>query len=980
MMTVSEPELLADLLDPTQAPSTSREHALDFEMGFGSAYTPWLEFARRQVAATCAADGAIPPSFAAKVAALAEPQLRKRLSGVGGRALLATYNDGPTGHERFVSGLIVDRWRNMIDQFPVLGRLLALVTNQWIASTVELTTRLVRDTQVLSTAFGFEVEKLVELSSALGDPHNGGRCVIGVKDANGMRVAYKPRSLDVEVAFASVMEQLAQACAAQGDALQAPQPQSVNRHSYGWMEWVDAQSPCAPSDVGEFYRRVGALICAARVLSLSDLHLENLIAFGPFPVVIDLECLITPQFVTDPLDGDEGLRRFMRDSVMPSGLLPGSTPSFGTIAVDRAGLTGLPGAVTGSFGSGWVHLGTDNIAVEPRPMVVGDATNRPLPDRGKRPVPKIPTDAVIDGYLSAARALEARPLDDQLIEHTRPRVLFRSTQQYVKIIGSLVDPEALADVAEFDARTRGDEDWISAFDELGAVEVDSGQGAGPSWQAALVAAEACSMAQLDVPAFSFCPATGVVTLGDHQQAGIFRSSPLEDVRRRARVVGADADVQASLLAIALQGRGAGTGRQAEAALTPAKAASIDEVAVDRDNIVSVVEEMGETLVQRTLFIEGQPRWLTTASSAGGSMLVPALSGPGLYQGSAGTALVLAMLGKMLNRRDFGDLAVEAVRSCRSLLPDAGEVSTEDESSGDRLARWQLGTGWAGWLYAAALIGQVTDTPSLTTEVRKLCAELGSVRIGRFDNLDLIGGWSGVVLALDTVAALTGSQSIRAQVDELADGIAGEIERREQQREAAHYARLSMAHGVFGIARALRRASAPTSRAQQVADQLVAGQRARIGERDGLPSRVYHEDGGARADTSWCWGTAGYLISQCADHDAVAALHADDHNALHLAISNCGHGAGEIDRLCCGSAGRLIAAHVAAPHLDPAGPADRLANHLERDLIARWQTDSLVGDGAVDFIDASLYRGLAGVAYALAFSVDPTLPNVLAVSH
>lgn len=76
--------------------------------------------------------------------------------------------------------------------------------------------------------------------------------------------------------------------------------------------------PAAPQDRAVYFRRCGALLFLTYLLGSTDLHGENLIAHGAFPVLVDLETLLSGI----PERTDPGVRATLAWSVYRSHLLP----------------------------------------------------------------------------------------------------------------------------------------------------------------------------------------------------------------------------------------------------------------------------------------------------------------------------------------------------------------------------------------------------------------------------------------------------------------------------------------------------------------------------------------------------------------------------------------------------------------------------------------------------------------------------------
>ncbi|MBQ8970288.1 MAG: DUF4135 domain-containing protein, partial [Lachnospiraceae bacterium] len=72
---------------------------------------------------------------------------------------------------------------------------------------------------------------------------------------------------------------------------------------YGFIEEIREQALEKEEDISAYYRNFGILLSLFRSLGSNDMHYENIVASGVFPVCIDLETIMTP--VYRPLEGTD---------------------------------------------------------------------------------------------------------------------------------------------------------------------------------------------------------------------------------------------------------------------------------------------------------------------------------------------------------------------------------------------------------------------------------------------------------------------------------------------------------------------------------------------------------------------------------------------------------------------------------------------------------------------------------------------------
>ncbi|MFD1051544.1 DUF4135 domain-containing protein, partial [Kibdelosporangium lantanae] len=111
-------------------------------------------------------------------------------------------------------------------------------------------------------------------------------------------------------------------------AAQAPQhdlytPPVLLRDDYGWSGFVEHRDCADAAGANAFYWRTGALLALLYTFCATDVHLENLIAQGEYPVLIDLESLFHSAVPgrADQLWHDPAAD-LLSNGVMAVGLLP----------------------------------------------------------------------------------------------------------------------------------------------------------------------------------------------------------------------------------------------------------------------------------------------------------------------------------------------------------------------------------------------------------------------------------------------------------------------------------------------------------------------------------------------------------------------------------------------------------------------------------------------------------------------------------
>ena len=212
-------------------------------------------------------------------------------------------------------------------------------------------------------------------SAASRDRHQGGRAVTVLEFASGQRIVYKPKAMALAVHFHRLLDWINDR---NGD-LQFRTTAILDRGNYGWMEYVHA-APCTTRhEVDRFYERQGGYLALLYAIEAADFHLENIIAAGEHPMLIDLEAMFHPRFSEEPGTQDYyAAHRAESESVLRVGVLPflmfGDSEHEG---VDLSGWGGAPGQTTPFEVPAWKDEATDAMRLERRRVPLHPARNRP---------------------------------------------------------------------------------------------------------------------------------------------------------------------------------------------------------------------------------------------------------------------------------------------------------------------------------------------------------------------------------------------------------------------------------------------------------------------------------------------------------------------------------------------------------------------------------------------------------------------------
>ncbi|MEQ9356933.1 type 2 lanthipeptide synthetase LanM, partial [Coleofasciculus chthonoplastes] len=474
-----KPGFLTDVLEPGKAYSfLDPQNPIPFEQIF----LPFIQVARDKLIALT---GDNYPSLTATACANLERSLLVSLSSLCSSSMELKFSAFRAKRQSTLSRLLGQsqnsytktHYRAFIQQmlpgggllaffqdYPVLARLVATVTDFWVDATGEFIQRLTADWSNIQQTFqpDMELGQVNSINPCKSDPHNQGRAVIEVSFTSGLKLIYKPKDLGLDVAYFNILNWCNQ------HFIQSPhfpslQPYKLlkvlNRATYGWVEFVE-YLPCQnPAEIKRYYQRAGQLLCLLYVLGANDCHHENLIAWGEHPVLVDLETLmhhpfreIAGQARKEGAEAVSLAQRRLMDSVMGTGLLPHwHLGSDKRTAYDLSGLAGFGNQETSDQIPKWENINTDRMVLTHETAKMSSQTNAPSL-AGVIPSPNEYVNELVDGFEHKYRFLVAHreallATDGPLValSHQRVRCLFRPTQVYASVLQKSLHPQYLRD-------------------------------------------------------------------------------------------------------------------------------------------------------------------------------------------------------------------------------------------------------------------------------------------------------------------------------------------------------------------------------------------------------------------------------------------------------------------------------------------------------------------------------------------------------
>lgn len=896
-------------------------------------------------------------------------------------------------YRRFVRTMLGEGLRSFLLEYGALARRLCAFTTAWVEANAEWLLRLETDRIALAERFGNGADPgpVATLRAGLSDRHHGGRQVAALIFSNGLRLLYKPKSLQQDDALARLLEWFA----ARGLEDVPPTARVLAREGYGWAEFVETSPVESPEEVRRYYRQAGVLLACIYLLNGNDCVMDNLIATRRGPVLIDLETLFQPRAaherqstVGKPPPGAslEPAQRFVRDSVLRTGLLTtwGRTPAGALF--DLGGLAGGGGSDTGRRRLVWREINTDAMrpATEPilRPAQLNllHLRDRPAPARDHIASLEAGFRAGTDAWLAHRDELAGPDgLLRQLFGGCRTRFLLRPTNVYSVLLKQLSPPDAWKEGPD-----RG-----MAFECLLRPFVQRAEPGPPPALWPLLQREREALERHDIPHFTIAADSADLVLADGRRVpGVFAESGLDLALERLEALRTeDIEAQVGLLRVAFH-RPADDERLATVAVPESRAELENTAPLSVEELLGWARKLADGIAARA--VPSGEEAVVWVSPAGLRLDEQALRGGNyyLYDGNCGVALFLAaavaLTGESAGRREL------IQRACRPV--DAMLTLTRNGAPEDaRMKGLGICVGLGSAVYAFTRIGEFLDEPAYLEIAGRAAREISPERIAADRTFDLFHGAAGAIPALLAFHRAAGEKSaletalrcgrhlVAHQRPARAGGAAWTVLRGRMP--------VGFAHGAAGIVYALARLgkAAETDEFFPAIALALEYERALFRpEALNWPLVNWPEDSAPPEPpvflNAWCNGAAGVGLGRLGLLDAVD----DDRTRAEIDAAlrkNCFGGLPRVDFLCCGNFGRiefLLTAGQRVGNPAAAREAQRRAALAVRRAEANGGTFSLGPEAGDDqCFQPGLFRGLAGIGYGLLRLAAPeTTPSVL----
>ncbi|HYW21373.1 MAG TPA: type 2 lanthipeptide synthetase LanM family protein [Nodularia sp. (in: cyanobacteria)] len=863
---------------------------------------------------------------------------------------------------------------SLLRRYPVLGRLLATITTQAIENSIRWLERLCSDRTALAQTFnqGEEIGQVTNVELALSDPHNGGQTVWSVTFESGLRLAYKSRSLSMDVAYLKLLEWFNQI----QPELSLRAAAVLPREDYGWVRWIEPTNCDNQDQVAQFYRRQGAHLAIFYLLGGTDFHEENFIPDGAWPIPIDLESI-----------GSAGLTFTMNEMAdVPLCLKPtffsiastGSLPRWimsGNIETETSSIGGIAGRGNTIWPIPrpiWNDLATDQINITYQHIFCRPVL--PLPTLEGKSVAMQPfLEQVLDGFTDAYRTFMANRdflLSDEGVlaafKNLPTRVLVRNTEEYNYLLFWSTAPDQLTSGQAYDI----------------GLEIICGNPIDDTLRKDSFAfgnAEKKALWQRDIPYFVGSTSKFYFKSDDGTCfEPVNKYSGYEIIRQRLKDASElDMDWQRQLIRTFFEmswiSAGSPIPLSKKRVELPAET-KINPTLVSR--IEGHLESLGQTIANLTVQHSEGLGWLTMQRGSSGFMPYIFYPAPWNVSGAAGTAVFLANLAAYTGNASWHNLAIEAAKTSANMALRYGNNPLLANS-----LHCQGLLGLASVIYALTICTERLGDESCLKIAYDLVIKLSIQDWEEVENPDILTGSASSLLTLIHLYRNKPTEELLERVQAIGRGILPYQERDGINSGGfkvpiASHPLLGMAHGATGIAYALSSLYYLT-KDPAIPPAILAAlgyERSHYNqERQDWPN-LQHQNNPQVFMTGWCAGAPGIglallgILARFDDNRFNDILMPEIDAACQATLRHLGK---DLHHLCCGEAGRIIFLVAASQQLNRPelyqaacqATAEMLDFYEQKGF---WKLQLMPARSIIP----GLTDGVAGVGLALLTVIDP----------
>lgn len=843
-------------------------------------------------------------------------------------------------YQKFLSHLVSDGMSSFFEEYSFLARLITVTVENWIETIKEFLNRLFHDKDKIINLFLRNNSFVVEgIDTGISDFHNGGRSVFKLIFQDGKILIYKPKDIHLENAFSSFIEWLTEHY--KGADLKAPQV--LERPGYGWVEYIN-HMPCQnEEEVRKYFIRSGMLLFLLYIWEGTDIHYENIIAYGEYPVLIDMETLLHPKYPKRENQDEEKSAQDIASqriwkSVLRTMMLPNWMVRYDGQRFNVSGLSMEP----------LEEKQIDNAKI-----------NMPM-FQGKTIPAELYRTEIESGFSQLARYFaqnkhffcsDSSPL--HLFKDAKVRFIFRNTGVYNQLINRLLFHKYLRD-------------GIDSSIEIDILSLSFLNSKKKPIEWPILRYEHLCLLKIDIPYFyTYTTDTSLYLDEDTKFDGYFdRSSYDELISNVANLDESEIEMQLQFIRNSFHSFRALPFHhsQVEHYTSNNHHQFGDCLLIEKESLISEAKNIADNLIKtRILSPDESSAWI-------GMNFIPSINryefqllDSSLYTGNAGIALFFAYLSKVTRNKNYAQASYSALQSIRFKI-------RHDPLRYARVLGIGGFHGITSVAYSMHHCGLILNDESLITDAKQALGGITLEQISKDKYFDVMLGSAGTLLVLFSVCSAFDDENLLKLALACGNQLLNSLASKEISTSHSvwgAFPRTGFSHGAAGIAYALFKLYLKTGYRKYFEGglKLIEYENSHWNDKvqnwlDGDGERTFYGQ-------AWCHGSPGIALGRllCLDVIDNHRIKEDIERAIRKETTA---NLSQVDNLCCGTLGKvliLLETWKKLNCLDSLATAKQLIYELMKKR-KQSGTYNLVAELPPYVCNPSLMQGLAGVGLAL----------------
>lgn len=321
----------------------------------------------------------------------------------------------------------------LFEEYPVATRVATVRTMYLKKNFCKILQNIENDHKEIKKFLMIDFLNLTNIKLSTGDSHHQGNSV-SILQFQDKKLVYKPKNLKICKSFEKFIDWYTNS----SELLPISIPKGIYKDEYTYNEFIIPKFCQNEKEVENFYIRYGYLIALCYLLNLNDLHLENIIAHGEYPVIIDIETCFQASVEMENNSIYVDLLRYLEvDSVSNSFLLPKQISVGSDDDIELSALSGREVKLSKTFLAP-TEVNTDKFHYENVPGYFAGADNIPkLSDNEEVEVKKYRLKILegFDDFISFIMKNKNECLDIlEVFRGQEIRLLTKGTEKYASMI------------------------------------------------------------------------------------------------------------------------------------------------------------------------------------------------------------------------------------------------------------------------------------------------------------------------------------------------------------------------------------------------------------------------------------------------------------------------------------------------------------------------------------------------------------------